>query len=134
VGTFSACRSIAADVAANAIRSALHDPRARAVRLEDVDALDVEVSILSPLEPIHFDDEKSALAAIRPPDDGILFEWRGHQATFLPQMWAQLPEVREFMAELKMKAGLLPGFWDRDVRLYRYTADKHVDKAPRSME
>jgi AMMECR1 domain-containing protein len=44
----------------------------------------------------------------------------GRQATFLPQVWAQLPEPRDFLAALWRKAGLPPGVWDADVQLWRY--------------
>lgn len=131
-GNFIAQEPIVDDVARNAIRSALHDPRTRPLRhAEDLDQIDVEVSILTPLEPIEFDDEQSALAAIEPGVDGILFEWREHSSTFLPSMWKHLPAVRDFMGELKMKAGLTRDFWDGEVKLYRYFADKHDDPAVR---
>jgi hypothetical protein len=45
----------------NVIAAVCHDPRARPVSLCDVADLDIELSILSSLEPIAFDDEASAL-------------------------------------------------------------------------
>jgi AmmeMemoRadiSam system protein A len=132
-GTLAARRAILLDVAENAIAAGLRDPRSRPVRLEDLDQLDLELSILSASEPVVAHDERSALAALRPGVDGVVFEWKGRSATFLPSMWEQLPDVRHFMAELKMKAGLGPDFWDGAVRLYRYEADKHFDPAPRSL-
>jgi AMMECR1 domain-containing protein len=41
-------------------------------------------------------------------------------------MWPRLPEVNEFLGELKEKAGLPYDFWDDDVKLYRYTVEKHL--------
>ncbi len=127
IGSLAPRRSILDDAAENAIAAGLHDPRSTPVRLEDVPTLDLELSILSPQEPIAFTDEASALAAIRPGVDGIVLQWNGHRATFLPSMWPRLPDVRTFMGELKNKAGLPWDFWDDDVRLFRYTVDKHVD-------
>ncbi|HUJ24534.1 MAG TPA: AmmeMemoRadiSam system protein A [Myxococcales bacterium] len=130
-GTLVPLRPIVADVGENAVASALDDPRSSPVRrLADVDRLDLELSILSPQEPIAFGStEREALSALRPGVDGIVFEWRGRRATFLPSMWQQLPDPRRFMAELKMKAGFDAGFWDPAVRLFRYEADKHSDPA-----
>ncbi|HEY7657456.1 MAG TPA: AMMECR1 domain-containing protein, partial [Burkholderiales bacterium] len=84
----------------------------------------VEVSLLSPLEPLVFDDEGDALRQLKPGIDGLVFEYGHHSSTFLPQVWEQLADPVEFMAELKRKAGLPPDFWDPAVRLMRYTVQK----------
>jgi hypothetical protein len=129
IGGLEPKRALADDVAHSAVAAALLDPRTDPISLSDVGALDVELSILSPLEPIAFTDEASALAAIRPEVDGIVFRMRGRRATFLPSMWPRLPTVREFMAALKEKAGFSRDAWGPDVTLARYTVDKHVDRA-----
>jgi AmmeMemoRadiSam system protein A len=127
IGSLTARRSIAEDVAENAVAAATLDPRCPPLRTPaDVDRLDIELSILSPQEPIAFDTEAAAHAAIRPGIDGIVLGWNGHRATFLPSMWPRLPDVRSFLGELKLKAGLERDFWDDDVKLWRYTVDKHT--------
>ena len=131
IGSLEPRRPLVEDVAHHVVAAATLDPRSEPVVLADVDDLDVELSILSPLEPITFDDEASALAAIRRGIDGIVLEWRGRRATFLPSMWPRIPDAKEFVAHIKTKAGLPPDFWDEDVRLFRYTVDKHEDKAAR---
>ncbi|NJL27374.1 MAG: AMMECR1 domain-containing protein [Thermoanaerobaculia bacterium] len=65
-----------------------------------------------------------ALAALRPFEDGILIEHGGHRATFLPQVWEQLPRPVEFLRRLKEKAGLAPGFWHPELKVYRYAVRK----------
>ena len=64
---------------------------------------------------------------MRPGTHGVIFEWRRHRSTFLPQVWSQLPSAREFFAQLKRKAGLPADFWAEDVRLERYTVRKWVE-------
>ena len=71
-------------------------------------------------EPLIVRTEAEALAALRPGVDGVIFEWRDARATFLPQVWAQLPDPARFVAALKRKAGLAADFWAADVRLSRY--------------
>jgi hypothetical protein len=71
--------------------------------------------------------EAEALAALRPGVDGVIFEWRGTRATFLPRVWQQLPDAGAFMAALKRKAGLAAGFWAADVRLLRYRVRSFAD-------
>ena len=77
-----------------------------------------------PPEPLAARSEEEALAAIRPGIDGLILEFGGHRGTFLPQVWEQLADPREFLAHLKHKAGLPPAFWSPDIRLWRYTVAK----------
>jgi AmmeMemoRadiSam system protein A len=128
IGTLEPHRSVVSDVAHNAIASALYDPRSARIGIDDVAKLDFELSILSPLEPIEFTDEASAVAAIRAGTDGVVLEWHGHRGTFLPSMWPVLGDTRNFMRELKRKAGLPRDFWEADVTLKRYTVEKFVDR------
>ena len=74
-------------------------------------------------------DEADALAQLRPNVDGVIFTASGRRSTFLPQVWEQLPEPREFMARLKQKAGLAASYWGPDVRLERYTVHKWKEAA-----
>ena len=71
-----------------------------------------------------FADEADALALLRPGIDGVVFEYGHYRSTFLPQVWEQLPDVGEFMAQLKRKAGLSADFWATGVRLSRYGVSK----------
>ena len=68
--------------------------------------------------------EEHALASLRPGIDGVVFEYGHYRSTFLPQVWEQLPEPDAFLAHLKRKAGLPPGFWVNDLKLSRYTVSK----------
>lgn len=131
VGTIDAHRPLVEDVAANAVAAALYDPRGGALVRADVDALDVEVSILSPLEPLAVADEAAARAALRPHADGVVLRWRSRRATFLPQVWDTLPAPAVFLRELKQKAGLAADFWSADVQLWRYGVERIVDPASR---
>jgi hypothetical protein len=130
IGSLAPVRSIADDVADHVVSAALHDPRTSPIAIGDIDRLDLEVSLLSPLEPIELTDEASALAAIRPGTDGLVFTAHGRRSTLLPIMWEHIPEVRAFVAALKQKAGLSPKFWSPDVKLFRYTTDRYEDPAP----
>jgi hypothetical protein len=55
----------------------------------------------------------------------VILQWGRHRATFLPQVWAQIPAPSAFMAALKRKAGLGEDFWASDVRLSRYRVTQH---------
>lgn len=124
IGTLEARRSLLLDVQANAVAAALRDPRFAALTLAELAHTEVEVSLLSPLQPLQFDSQVQALAQLRPGIDGVLFEYQQHRSTFLPQVWDQLPDPAQFMAQLKRKAGLPADFWAEGVRLQRYTVSK----------
>lgn len=127
IGTLEPYRPLALDVARNARAAAFDDPRARPLVLDDVDGLEVEVSVLGSLEPIDASDEAAAAAALRAGRDGVVFAWNEHRATFIPQMWAHFADARTLLGELKQKAGLPADFWAPDVHLWRYTAVIGVD-------
>lgn len=124
IGTLEAHRSLLADVKANAQAAALRDPRFSPLAATELDYTEIEVSLLSAMQALHFSGEEEALTQLRPGIDGVVFEFGRYRSTFLPQVWEQLPGTVEFMAHLKYKAGLQPDFWAKDVRLYRYTVSK----------
>lgn len=122
IGSLLARRTLDEDVRGNAQGAAFRDPRFRPVsRAEWQAGLQVEVSLLDApqrLPPVG--SEAEALALLKPGVDGLIFEWRGHRATFLPQVWEQLPKPAAFLAALKRKAGLAADFWAKDIELSRY--------------
>lgn len=124
IGSLEACRPLRNDVEENARAAAFRDPRFPPVGTAEWPLLRVEVSLLTPAEPLPCTDEADALARLRPGFDGIVLSVGRHRATFLPQVWEQLPTPREFLARLKQKAGLPADFWSPDVQLARYTVDK----------
>jgi AmmeMemoRadiSam system protein A len=131
IGTLEPRRALVDDVAHNVVAAAMLDPRAEPIGLEDVDQIDVELSVLSPLEPVPFTDEASARAGIEPGKHGVVLAWHGRRATYLPSMWDHFHHsTPELMASLKEKAGLPSDFWRNDMKVWRYTVDKHVDPAP----
>lgn len=130
IGTLEAHRPLADDVRHNARSAAFHDPRFMPLSRDELDLTTVEVSQLSPPQAMTVQDEADALAQLRPGVDGVIFECGPYCSTFLPQVWDQLPQPRQFMAHLKRKAGLPESFWSEDVRLSRYTVHKWKELAP----
>lgn len=130
IGSLEAWRPLLKDVQENACSAAFHDPRFEPLEEAELPLTRVEVSLLTPAEPINFRDEADALAHLRPGTDGVIFSAGSRRATFLPQVWEQLPEPAAFMARLKQKAGLPAGYWGPDVRLERYTVEKWKEALP----
>lgn len=124
IGTLEAHRPLGVDVRENAVAAAFRDPRFMPLAFEEFEEIRVEVSLLSPSEPLVVVNEDEALIRLRPGIDGVVFEYGHYRSTFLPQVWEQLPKPAEFLAHLKRKAGLAADFWSESVRLSRYTVSK----------
>lgn len=129
IGTLIAERPLREDDTANARAAAFHDPRFAPVTIREFGDVAIEVSLLSPLEPVFFESEKHLLALLRPGVDGVLLEHGWQRGTFLPQVWEQLPEPKAFLAHLKQKAGMPADFWAANIRVSRYTVTKWRESA-----
>lgn len=121
IGTLSAYRSLADDVRSNARNAAFRDPRFDPVTREEYAGLVLEVSLLSPPEPLPCRDESDLIEQLRPGTDGVVLEAGDTRGTFLPQVWDQLPEPRDFVRHLKAKARVAGLPWAEDWRVSRYT-------------
>jgi hypothetical protein len=128
MGSLTPLRPLADDVRRNALAAAFVDPRAVPLAARDVARLRIEISHLSALEPLAVTSEADARAILRPGVDGVVLSWGGLHGTFLPQVWEALPDPRDFLEALKVKAGLPRGFWSPDVVLERYGVRKYVDE------
>ncbi len=129
IGTITPHRAIVDDVASNAVAAATRDSRGQKLSLADVDRLDVELSILSGLDPIPDGTEPAMWSHITPGTHGVVLEAPGTRGVLLPAVWDRL-SLSEFAAALKYKAGLPPTFWSPDVQLFRFTVEHHADLAP----
>lgn len=128
IGTLEAHHPLLIDVKANAHAAAFRDPRFSPLTMHELDSTEIEISLLSAMQSLVFSGEHDALAQLQPGVDGVVFEFGHYRSTFLPQVWEQLPEADVFMAHLKHKAGLQPGFWDEEVKLYRYSVSKWKER------
>lgn len=123
IGSLEAHRPLAEDVAANAFAAAFRDPRFPPVSRTEAARLALEISVLSPAEPMHFRSEADLLAQLRPGIDGLILSDLGRRGTFLPSVWSQLPAARDFLVHLKHKAGLPADHWSATLSVERYTTE-----------
>ncbi len=120
IGSLSAYQPLVMDIAQHAFDAAFRDPRFSPVSKSEFEALDIHISILTPAEPMQFKDEEDLLKQIKPGEDGLILESGYHKGTFLPSVWEQLPEARDFLNHLKLKAGLDRHYWSDDLKVSRY--------------
>ncbi|HXI36699.1 MAG TPA: AmmeMemoRadiSam system protein B [Burkholderiales bacterium] len=130
IGSLHAARPLGLDVAENALGAAFRDPRFPALTAQEWPQCRVEVSLLSAPKPMRFADEADLLAQVRAGEDGIILECDGKRATFLPQVWEDLPEKRVFFQHLVRKAGLPVETRLGRCKVSRYRVAKFCEMSP----
>lgn len=111
IGSLTGHRPIAEGVREHALNAAFNDHRFRPVTADELAALDIEVSILSEPLPLSYRDGADLPIRLRPGVDGVIIRLGGASATFLPQVWEQLPDPEAFLTHLCQKAGLSAQEW-----------------------
>lgn len=123
VGTLEAQIPLVAEVADKAAAAA-HDPRFPPVAADELEAIEIEVSVLTRPEPLPADSESEVLRALRPGEHGVILEANDGRATFLPSVWEQVPDPACFLKALKQKAGWPSDAWPPDLRIFTYEAER----------
>jgi len=112
IGSLIGAESIVDGVRRHAINAAFHDSRFPPVGADEVVELEIDISVLTEPEPLAYDDGDDLLAKLRPNVDGVILNAPGGAgATFLPQVWEQLPDPQLFLGHLCRKAGLPDKAW-----------------------
>ncbi len=105
----------------NAVNAAFKDPRFPPLSKEEYPMIKVEISILTEPSPLFYNSVEELLKKLTPKEDGVIIKKGPYQATFLPQVWEQLPDKKDFLTHLCMKAGLPPTSWmDGDIEVLTY--------------
>lgn len=124
IGELEARLPLVESTAAMAFQAAFSDPRFAPLTAGELADLDVEISILGPLERIEVASEAQLLQELRPGVDGLVLRDGAARGTYLPSVWESLPEPRDFVGELKRKAGLPRTHWSSSLELSRFEVQK----------
>lgn len=133
-GTLTPARPLLLDVWNNARASAFRDPRFRPLTESEWNSSSMEVSLLMPCERMLVASEQQLRLDLVPGRDGLVLEWGGMRATFLPKVWDQVAGPRDFIRRLKEKAGLHADFWATDVRVWRYETEVITAERPATLD
>lgn len=121
IGSLVGRESIVEGVRTNALNAAFHDPRFRPLAARELEQISIEVSILTAPRPLEYDGAEDLLAKLKPHVDGVTIRKGFAGATFLPQVWEQLPDPQTFLSHLCLKAGLAGDAWLRgDLQVETY--------------
>lgn len=116
IGSLTGSEPLVDGVRSHAVDAAFNDPRFRPLGAKELDRVGIEVSVLSEPQSLPYEDANDLIAKLQPGLDGVIVRRGPAQATFLPQVWEQLPKAEDFLTHLCTKAGLGGDAW-RNTRL-----------------
>jgi len=125
IGSLVAHRPLIDDLVHNAQAAAFDDVRFVPVQEDELQSLDIEVSVLSKAEPLTYDSIETLRQKITIGEDGVILKKSHLQATFLPQVWEQLPTFELFFSHLCQKAGLEPTCLQEHPEILTYRVKKY---------
>jgi len=121
IGAIDAHQPLAKDVQEHAVAAALQDFRFPSVQPKELDDIHIEVSVLTPRTLLQYDTPQELIEKLRPNVDGVILQDGRRKATFLPQVWEQLPKPEEFLSHLCMKMGGAANLWrDKPLTVHIY--------------
>lgn len=112
IGSLLGLEPLTAGVRRNAINAALRDNRFPLLTVDELADVTIEISVLTPPQNLEYTDSIDLINRLQPGVDGVILKIpKGAGATFLPQVWEQLPEPETFLCQLCLKAGLPADTW-----------------------
>ena len=126
IGTIQPVMPLYEAVIKNAASAAYSDPRFPPLTKEEANELAIEISILTEPVKLNYTDQSDLLKKLNH-EQGIIIKKGFATTTFLPQVWEQLPDKEQFLANLCMKANLNPEAWkEKDMEIFTYKVEKFV--------
>lgn len=125
IGSIIPRKKMYEDVINNALLAAFGDNRFAPVEKNELGDIKIEISVLSKAKPYQYSSVNELLKAIESKKHGVILQIGFNQATFLPQVWEELPDKIQFLECLCQKAGLDKNAWrESGTEIFFYTVDK----------
>ena len=107
-----------------AVAASSSDPRFPPLAPEELDAVDIEISLLGPLEPITGPQD------IVIGRDGLVVERGWQRGLLLPQVAIEWNwDAFQFLAHTCEKAGLRRDAWEKDAKVWRFDAEVFSERS-----
>lgn len=128
IGSIIAQRPLYEDIIHNANSAALKDPRFPQLTKEEFDQITIEVSLLTEPEEVSYSSIDELKSKIKAGTDGVILRYDSHhQATYLPQVWDQLPSFEAFFSQLCQKAGMGSECLTLHPQIFTYQVEAHKE-------
>jgi AmmeMemoRadiSam system protein A len=122
-------------VTENTRNAALRDPRFPPLEKNELGEVQIEITVLSQLEPLRYNSVDELLNQLQPGEHGVFLQLGASIATFLPQVWEQVPDRIQFLDRLAQKCGGSSSAWrEKDAQLCVYYAEYFSESIPALQE
>jgi len=129
IGTIEPTTPLLSCVEENAINAAFRDPRFSPLSKDEIDAVDIEISVLTVPRVLKFIGGEDLKVHLIAGVHGVILSQGYRRSTFLPQVWEQLPQKEEFLEHLCIKGGMSRSAWrDPSTRVEVYEAEYFSEK------
>jgi len=94
---------------------------------EELGKIEIEISVLTIPKKLKYKTPNELLEKLRPNIDGVVLSYGGRGATFLPQVWEEIPKKEGFLSHLCAKAWLDRNQWKEkgcEISVYQVEAFK----------
>lgn len=122
IGSLEAYQSLVEDVREHAVAAAFEDYRFSPVTRDEFSTIEIEISRLTQPVSLDYSSPDDLPGLLRPGVDGVILKDGYRRATFLPQVWEQLPNPEDFLTHLCAKMGAPSDLWRKkllQVSLYQ---------------
>ena len=113
IGHITPRESLLEGIQINALNAAFRDPRFSPLTKEEWKKVKIEISILTEPKILSYEGPEDLLEKLHSGVDGVIIQKGAYQSTFLPQVWEQLQDKKQFLTHLCMKAGLDGNAWEK---------------------
>ena len=127
VGTIEAQQPLGDAVVSAAIGAAFRDARFAPLAASELSLVRLDISVLSPLEPLRVASEADALVRLARARPGVVLQSAWRRSVLLPKVWDSMEDAAEFLRHLKLKAGLPGSFWSDSIELSVFTCDEFTE-------
>ncbi|HNW95299.1 MAG TPA: AmmeMemoRadiSam system protein A [Anaerolineaceae bacterium] len=129
IGSLEAWQPLAEDVRLRAYQAAVEDPRFPPLEPAELPRIEIEISRLTEPVALPYEHPEDLPRLLKPHQDGVILADGRRRATFLPQVWEQLPRPEEFLSHLCAKMGARPSLWrEKVLDVWIYHVEEHKEK------
>jgi uncharacterized protein len=125
IGTLEAYQPLVKDVISHAASATVEDYRFHPVSPNEVQQISIEISVLTSPVKMTYLTTAELLSQLIPGETGVILKDGRRRATFLPQVWDQLPDKQEFLSHICNKMGAPNNLWKlKNLEVFTYQVEE----------